>query len=156
MKIAFVGLGNMGWPMAANLAKAGYPVTGIDADRARAESWANAHDTPAAPTSFATSIAAVSDVVDVVVTMLPSGVEVREVLLAAARDAKDGLVAVDMSSADPVGTRELHAELATSGIRLVDASNARWRGCDVSRAFVWSTRRSRAGSRRRSTARSRS
>ena len=120
-KIAFVGLGNMGWPMAANLARAGFQVTGIDTDRARAEAWAMAHDTPAAPTSFATSLAAVVDVVDVVVTMLPSGVEVREVLLTGAADAKPGQVAIDMSSADPVGTRELGAELAASGIRLVDA-----------------------------------
>jgi 3-hydroxyisobutyrate dehydrogenase len=120
-KVAFVGLGNMGWPMAANLVRAGFRVTGIDAERARAESWASAHDTPAAPTSFATSITAVADAVDVVVTMLPSGVEVREVLLAAAADAQDGQVAIDMSSADPVGTRELGAELAAWGVRLIDA-----------------------------------
>jgi 3-hydroxyisobutyrate dehydrogenase len=120
-KVAFVGLGNMGWPMAANLVRAGFQVTGVDADRARAESWAQAHDTPSAPTSFATSAAAVGDVVDVIVTMLPTGVEVRQVLVDAAADAKEGLVAVDMSSADPVGTRELGAELAPAGVRLVDA-----------------------------------
>jgi 3-hydroxyisobutyrate dehydrogenase len=121
MKVAFVGLGNMGWPMAANLARAGFQVTGIDADRRRAEDWAATHDTPQSPTSFATSVAAVSDVVDVIVTMLPTGVEVREVLESAAADAADGLVAIDMSSADPVGTRQLGADLAPAGIRLVDA-----------------------------------
>ena len=120
-KVAFVGLGNMGWPMAGNLTRAGFQVTGVDADRSRAESWAQSHDTPAAPTSFATSIGAVSDVVDVIVTMLPTGVEVREVLTVAAAGAKPGVVAIDMSSADPVGTRALGAELAASGIRLVDA-----------------------------------
>lgn len=121
MKVAFVGLGNMGWPMAANLAKAGVLVTGVDADRARAESWSRSHDSRSSPTSFATSVAAVSADVDAVITMLPTGVEVREVLLEAARDPNDGLVAIDMSSADPVGTRELHAELSPLGIRLVDA-----------------------------------
>jgi 3-hydroxyisobutyrate dehydrogenase len=121
MRVAFVGLGNMGWPMAANLAQAGVLVTGVDADRGRAESWALSHDTPLAPTSFATSVAAVSADVDVIVTMLPTGAEVREVLIDAARDPKDGLVAIDMSSADPVGTRELHSDLAPMGIRLVDA-----------------------------------
>ncbi|HSJ90748.1 MAG TPA: NAD(P)-dependent oxidoreductase [Ilumatobacter sp.] len=120
-KIAFVGLGNMGWPMAAHLVRAGYQVTGVDVDRIRAESWAATHDAPDTPAGFATSVAAVSEVVDVIVTMLPSGAEVREVLLSAAADAKEGMVAVDMSSADPVGTRELGAELASAGIRLVDA-----------------------------------
>jgi len=120
-KIAFVGLGNMGWPMAANLVAAGHLVTGIDAERARAESWAQTHDSPSAPTSFATSIATVSADVDLIVTMLPTGVEVRDVLTTAADDPRDGLVAIDMSSADPVGTRELHADLAPGGIRLVDA-----------------------------------
>lgn len=121
IKVAFVGLGNMGWPMAANLSKVGAFVTGVDADRGRAESWAQSHDTPSAPTSFATSVSAVSADVDVIVTMLPTGIEVRQVLLDAADDPKDGLIAIDMSSADPVGTRELHAELAPLGIRLVDA-----------------------------------
>jgi 3-hydroxyisobutyrate dehydrogenase len=120
-KVAFVGLGNMGWPMAANLVRAGFQVTGVDTDRTRAEAWARTHDTPATPASFATSIAAVSDVVDVIVTMLPTGLEVRDVLLTAARDARDGVIAIDMSSADPVGTRELGAGLASSGLRLVDA-----------------------------------
>jgi 3-hydroxyisobutyrate dehydrogenase len=120
-KIAFVGLGNMGWPMAAHLVRAGYQVTGVDVDRTRAESWAATHDAPGTPAGFATSVAGVSDVVDVIVTMLPSGAEVREVLLSAAADAKEGMVAIDMSSADPVGTRELGAELASAGIRLVDA-----------------------------------
>jgi 3-hydroxyisobutyrate dehydrogenase len=119
-RLAFVGLGNMGWPMAANLARAGFLVTGIDADRGRAESWARAHDTRSTTTSFATSFAAVSADVDVVVTMLPTGVEVREVLTNL-DEVRDGLVAIDMSSADPVGTRQLHAELGPVGMRLVDA-----------------------------------
>lgn len=121
VKVAFVGLGNMGWPMAANLVRAGFQVTGVDADRSRAAAWAAAHDGPATPTSSAASVAAVSDAVDAVVTMLPTGAEVRAVLTEAAPTAADGLVAVDMSSADPVGTRELGAELAAAGIRLVDA-----------------------------------
>src|SRR5688572_25012972 len=104
-KVAFVGLGNMGWPMAANLAAAGFLVTGIDADRSRAEAWSRAHDAPVSPTRFGTSISTVSSEIDIIVTMLPTGFEVREVLLDAADDPNDGLVAIDMSSADPVGTR---------------------------------------------------
>lgn len=116
--IAFVGLGNMGSPMATNLAGAGHTVIGIDAEPQRAHSWAQANDCRAAAT-----LLDVADVVDVVVTMLPTGIEVREVLsgLAAVRRTTDRMVAIDMSSADPVGTRRLAVELAIAGIDLVDA-----------------------------------
>ena len=120
-RVAFVGLGNMGWPMAANLVAAGFRVTGVDADRGRAEAWSRTHDSPANPTSWGTGLGAFAADVDVVVTMLPTGAEVREVLVGAVADARKGLVAIDMSSADPVGTRELHRELADAGVHLVDA-----------------------------------
>jgi 3-hydroxyisobutyrate dehydrogenase len=63
---------------------------------------------------------------DAVVTMLPSGHEVRDAVLdmqggALATNLRPGSVVIDMSSADPVGTRELGAELAKRGIGLVDA-----------------------------------
>ena len=120
-RIAFVGLGNMGWPMAANLVGAGRAVTGIDVDRDRAAAWAATHDGPSTPASFATDVAAVADAVDVIVTMLPTGSEVSDVLLAASAGARPDTLAIDMSSADPVGTRALGAELAAAGMRLVDA-----------------------------------
>jgi 3-hydroxyisobutyrate dehydrogenase len=114
--VAFVGLGNMGAPMAANLVRAGFDVVGIDADPARATAWASEHGARSAQ-----SLGDVIADVDVVVTMLPTGAEVGEVLLGAAGSARSGLVAIDMSSADPVGTRALHAELASLGLHLVDA-----------------------------------
>ncbi len=119
--MAFVGLGNMGAPMATNLVRAGFRVTGIDVDPARTEMWAASHDAVARP-AVASSVADVADAVDAIVTMLPSGAEVREVLTTAvAGGARRGLVAIDMSSADPVGTRELGAGRAAGGVRLVDA-----------------------------------
>ena len=116
--VAFIGLGNMGSPMAANLVAAGFSVIAIDADARRAAEWAEAHHARSR-----IHLSECADVIDVVVTMLPTGVEVREVLTdpAVLATAKPGLVAIDMSSADPVGTRELGAELALAGISLVDA-----------------------------------
>lgn len=116
--VAFVGVGNMGGPMAANLVRAGFAVTAVDADPDRAAAWAAEHG--------AASAAALADAVgscDAVVTMLPTGVEVRAVLTdpAVLAAAPDELVAIDMSSADPVGTRALGADLAAHGIALVDA-----------------------------------
>ena len=117
-RVAFVGIGTMGAPMAANLVRAGFEVTAVDADAARADAWAAANGVAAAR-----SLAAVVGACDVVVTMLPTGAEVRAVLAdpAVLGAARPGLVAIDMSSADPVGTRALGAELGRRGIALVDA-----------------------------------
>ncbi len=116
--VAFVGVGNMGGPMAANLVRAGFVVTAVDADPERAAGWAADHGAAAA-----VGLADVVGACDAVVTMLPTGVEVRAVLTdpAVVAAAPAGLVAIDMSSADPVGTRALGAELAGHGIDLVDA-----------------------------------
>ncbi len=117
-RVAFVGLGNMGAPMATNLVAGGFDVIAVDADGSRSARWAGAHGTRSAP-SLATVVAAC----DAVVTMLPSGHDVRAVLAdqAVLAAVPAGLLAIDMSSADPVGTRRLGADLATYGIELVDA-----------------------------------
>lgn len=116
--VAFVGLGNMGAPMAANLVAAGYSVIAIDADAARAATWAVDHSARSR-----TDLADVAEQVDFVITMLPTGAEVRSVLTAPefVAAAKPSLIAIDMSSAHPVGTRELGDELGTHGIRMIDA-----------------------------------
>lgn len=121
--VAFVGIGNMGAPMAANLSRAGFDVIAVDADEQRAAAWATAHVGRSALT-----LAAVAPELDAVVTMLPTGVEVRQVLTAPeligpelAGGVQRGLIAIDMSSSDPVHTRALGAELAAAGITLVDA-----------------------------------
>jgi 3-hydroxyisobutyrate dehydrogenase len=87
----------------------------------RAQSFAQAHAAHAAAT-----LASLGAAADIVITMLPSGREVRHALLEAeggtlAASLRPGSVVVDMSSADPVGTRKLGAELAAGGIALVDA-----------------------------------
>jgi 3-hydroxyisobutyrate dehydrogenase len=119
--IGFIGLGNMGVPMAANLKRGGFEVVAFDLDPARAEAFAKEHGAKAAA-----SLADLGKAVDAVVTMLPTGKEVREALFtmqggALAANLKPGAFVIDMSSADAVGTRALGAELAARKIVLVDA-----------------------------------
>ena len=121
MKVGFIGVGNMGWPMAANLAAGDFDVTAFDAKPGQAARWAK--ETGAKSTA---DLAALGRSVDVVITMLPSGREVRDVLTrmdngALAANLRKGTIVVDMSTADPVGTRELGKELAERGITLIDA-----------------------------------
>jgi 3-hydroxyisobutyrate dehydrogenase len=119
MRVGFVGLGNMGWPMARNLVRAGHALTVRDADAARQERFATEHGC-----AFAADPAAFAEV-EVVVTMLPTGAIVRDVLLGwdggLARALRPGSVVVDMSSSEPMGTRALGAELLNREIALVDA-----------------------------------
>jgi 3-hydroxyisobutyrate dehydrogenase len=120
-RVGFVGLGNMGAPMAANLVRGGYKVLAFDLDAARARSFATEHQAQAMA-----DLAELGTHCDAVITMLPTGREVRDVLLqmqggALAANLRKGAVAIDMSSADPVGTRALGAELAARGLGFVDA-----------------------------------
>jgi len=119
--IGFIGIGNMGRPMAANLVKGGYQVVAYDADGKRAAQFAT--DTGA---KSAATLAALGAEVDAIVTMLPTGKEVRACLLeteggALATSLPRGTLIIDTSSADPVGTRQTHADLAKRGLTLVDA-----------------------------------
>lgn len=120
-RIAFIGIGNMGAPMAANLAAAGHQVTAFDLDAQRAQRWAAEHKAKAT-----SDLAALGRGAEIVITMLPSGKEVRDVLLdrdggALAANLRKDAIVIDMSSADPVGTRKLGEELSALGVALVDA-----------------------------------
>jgi 3-hydroxyisobutyrate dehydrogenase len=117
--VGFVGLGQMGLPMAARLAEAGYDVRGFDISQAaRAALQAKA---PAA--RAAGSLAEAAEDADAVVLMLPDSKVIAAVtrahgLLAAMRP---GGLLVDMSSAEPAATAELAAEAGARDIRLVGA-----------------------------------
>lgn len=120
MRVGFIGIGNMGGPMAANVAKAGHDLVAYDTDRARLERFAA--ETGARP---AKDLAEVGSQ-DFVVAMLPTGAIVRAVMLEAEGGAlvaamKSGTVVIDMSSSEPVGTQALGAELGSRGAVLVDA-----------------------------------
>src|SRR5215470_5852383 len=120
MRIGFVGLGNMGRPMAARVRAAGLPLTVHDARADVARDVAAACDAVAAP-----SLAALASASNVVVTMLPDGATVRRAVLGPGDCLCPGLasgaIVVDMGSSSPTGTRELGATLAAHGVGLLDA-----------------------------------
>ena len=118
--IGFVGLGNMGWPMARNLRQAGYSLVVYDLDEARTSRFVEELGAAAAsgPPTF-------SDC-GVVVTMLPDGGAVRQAVLTwdeagIASFLPPGSTIVDMSSASPLDTQQLGADLRGHGISLIDA-----------------------------------
>jgi 3-hydroxyisobutyrate dehydrogenase len=111
--IGFVGLGNMGGPMAANLVQAGYTVRGFDV-------------APVSTDTGATIVAAVGEVAqgaDGVVLMLPNSKIVRAVLLEQGLlDAlAPGTLLLDMSSSAPTDTRDIAPTITERGVRFVDA-----------------------------------
>ena len=120
MRVGFIGLGAIGWPMAGTLVKAGHDVLAFDIDRERLNRFAIEFACP-----VASGLAAVAER-DFVITMLPTGDIVREVLLhqenAAFRKAvRPGTLVIDMGSSDPRGTQALGAELRKFSVELVDA-----------------------------------
>ena len=118
-RIGFVGLGNMGAPMARHLAAAGFHLVAADSNPAALERFCGT-----VPCERAGSLVDLGRSCRLVITMLPDGQAVRQVLLGTdgvAAGLAPGSVALDMSSAEPVGTRALAAQLADASIALVDA-----------------------------------
>ena len=119
-RYGYVGIGNMGGPMAANLSRTGSEVIIGDLNTAAVEAFTTEHET-ARP---ANGLAAVGQDAEAVFTCLPNGKIVREAVLGeggVAVGMAEGAVLVDMSSSSPMGTIELGKELADRGIRMVDA-----------------------------------
>ena len=117
--IGFIGLGNMGGPMAANLVKAGHTVTGYDLSPAALDTLAKAGGKTAASAADAAAGASV------VITMLPAGEHVRDVwlhqggLIEAVRDAKPLLI--DCSTIDVDSARAVTAAAGEAGLAMLDA-----------------------------------
>ena len=117
--IGFIGLGNMGAPMAANLIKAGHSVTGFDLVPAALQALA------AAGGKTATSAAEAAKGADVVITMLPEGAHVREVwlhqggLIEAVKSGKPLLI--DCSTIDVESARVVTAAAEAAGLHMLDA-----------------------------------
>jgi len=117
--VAFLGLGIMGWPMAHNLAEAGYELSVWTRDRAKAERFAAEHGASAAPTPGEAAAGA-----GIAITMVPDSPEVEEVLLGAdgaAGGLGEGDLCVDMSTIAPTATRAIGERLRERGIALLDA-----------------------------------
>jgi len=101
-KIGFIGLGNMGLPMAQNLLKAGHAVAGCDVVKAAVDKFG------AAGGATAASAAQACAGPDVVITMLPAGAQVREVYLApdgVLAKAGPGTLLIDSSTIDVATAR---------------------------------------------------
>jgi 3-hydroxyisobutyrate dehydrogenase len=118
-RVAFLGLGIMGRPMAANLARAGFELSVWNRTAERAEAFAAEHGARVAATPAEAARGA-----DVVVTMVVDGPQVEAVLLGedgAASALEAGAVCLDMSTIAPSASRAIAERLAERGLALVDA-----------------------------------
>jgi 3-hydroxyisobutyrate dehydrogenase len=117
--IGFIGLGNMGAPMAANLVRAGHTVTGFDLVPAALQALADVGG------KTATSAAEAAKNAEVVITMLPEGRQVRDVwlhqggLIDVVKDAKPLLI--DCSTIDVESARTVTAAAEAAGLEMLDA-----------------------------------
>lgn len=117
-KIGFIGLGNMGMPMAKNLIKAGHEVKAFDLSAAALDHGVEAGMAPAATVSEAASG------VEVVVTMVPEGKHSRAVYLnddGILAKADAGTLLIDCSTIDVATARDINAAATKAGFEMVDA-----------------------------------
>jgi 3-hydroxyisobutyrate dehydrogenase len=117
-RVGFIGLGNMGLPMALNLIKAGHQVEGFDLHSPAVDKLV------AAGGSSAGTINAVASRAEIVVTMLPAGQHVREVYLeigGVLDNAKPGTLLIDCSTIDVESARAVAAAAEAKGLPMIDA-----------------------------------
>jgi 3-hydroxyisobutyrate dehydrogenase len=114
-RVAFIGLGNMGLPMASNLVKAGYLVIGFDTAAAVSAG------VKAAGIRIALSVQEAVREADAVITMLPSGSSLLKVYEEAAPAAKKSAALIDCSTVDVESACAAHAAAATAGLKSADA-----------------------------------
>ncbi len=117
-RIGFVGLGHMGLPMAQNLLKAGHKVDGADFNAAAVEKLREAGGGSAESAKNAAARA------EIVITMLPSGKEVREVYLGSdgiIETANEGTLLIDSSTIDVETARSVAAAAEAKGLLMLDA-----------------------------------
>nr|WP_307707104.1 NAD(P)-dependent oxidoreductase [Rhodopseudomonas sp. B29] len=110
-----IGLGNMGRPMSACLARAGYHVVGFDISSEARSSYAATGGIAASTAADAVAGAAA------VITLLGDGKIVRSAIEGVKAHLAPGTVVIDMSSSAPIGTRALGEELIAAGFGFIDA-----------------------------------
>ena len=118
-RVAFCGLGIMGGPMAANLARAGFELSVHTRTREKAEAFAREHGARAAATPREAAEGATA-----VITMVPDAPEVEEVLLGeqgAVHGLEEGALAIDMSTIAPTAARAIGERLADDGVAFLEA-----------------------------------
>jgi 3-hydroxyisobutyrate dehydrogenase len=115
-KVAFIGIGNMGWPMAARLVAAAFNVAVCDAVPGRAEKFAAEIGGTATPDAACAAADA-----DAVITILPTSKHFADVIEQIRPQLKRGGLVIEMSSGIPSITKRLAAELAGDGVAMIDA-----------------------------------
>jgi 3-hydroxyisobutyrate dehydrogenase len=115
-RICFIGIGNMGWPMAACLLKGGFEVAVTDAVSGRAQDFV-----AKVGGSDAGDLVAAVRTADVVITMLPTSAHVAEVVEDIRSGLSSGQILIDMSSGAPAATQKIAADLQTIGVTVLDA-----------------------------------
>ncbi len=118
-RVAFLGLGVMGYPMAGHLARAGHQVTVYNRTGSKAEAWALEYGGAAAPTPAAAAAGA-----DIVFACVGNDADLRSVVLGetgAFRGMRRGAIFVDHTTASADVARELHAAGVALGLHFVDA-----------------------------------
>jgi len=119
LKVAFLGLGVMGYPMAGHLARAGHAVTVYNRTAAKAEAWAREYGGAAAATPAAAAAGA-----DIVFACVGNDDDLRSVVLGdtgALAGMKAGAIFVDHTTASAEVARELYATAQAKGLHFVDA-----------------------------------
>ena len=117
-KIGFIGLGRMGRPMASNLRKHGFDLSVFDINPDAVRELVDLGATAAS------DISQIARSCTIVITMLPTSVEVEHVALGEKgvfANARKGTVLLDMSTIDPLATDRLHAHAQKAGMSVVDA-----------------------------------
>ena len=117
MKIGLIGLGIMGKPMAKNMLKAGYDLTVNDLNQAAVQEIVSCG-------AKATTNNEIGETCDLVMTMVPNSPQVKAVMLGedgVAAHMRPGTTFIDMSSINPVASKEIAAELAKKNIEMLDA-----------------------------------
>ena len=117
-KVGFIGLGIMGRPMAKNLLKAGFSLVVFDLNKEPVE------DLVKSGASAGSSSREVAERTEVIITMVPDSPEVREVILGrngVMEGIKQGSLVIDMSSINPLVSREIAKELKKKGADMLDA-----------------------------------
>ena len=115
-RVCFVGIGNMGWPMAARLVRAGFEVAVTDAVAGRATAFVDQVGGKAVA-----SLAEATKEADVIVTMLPTSVHVVSVVDEILPSLSSGKILLDMSSGAPAATQKIAGDLGAIGVSVVDA-----------------------------------
>ncbi len=123
MKVSFLGLGVMGYPMAGHLARAGHMVTVYNRNAEKSAAWCAEFSESAAPAQASTPFLA-SQHADIVFCCVGNDDDLRSVTLgaqAAFAGMRKGAIFVDHTTASAGVARELHAQALASGLRFVDA-----------------------------------